>query len=465
METEHADLETIARIRALAAADFHPERWRELCERLAELPPAPEVAGLIEEIEPLLKDWPDEWRATMCGLSWDERMMRGELNPRHRIVRYLRYDSVFIGRYGSIMVRSPDVVGSRMGGLRGSRALAHVKRLNLKGQRRLGDEGADAMANAEMPRLERLDLSGCGLSAVGVGAIAGAPWARQIVELALEGLHDPEAVAVLAGAFPRLSSLSLQDCAIDEAAAERLAGAPWTELVRLDVGGGLRTGAVLERLARAAPAVRDLRLRDASLDAPAIEALSGFGRLDALNLAGGMEWSSESKRYVSKTALTFDRATLEQIGVAWARVRGLGLERRGIDADAVRGWSRAASNPAELRIDHNPIGQQGLDAILSNPDLRALSAGFIGTVERVKGRGLHENRTAHPGIGCALDRDLGGARHAPAGPSVESVRARRPLRRRPRARRKAAGPRGAQSVVQPHRHRGRRRAQGVLIAP
>ena len=95
------------------ARDPSPESWRLLCEGLAALPEDAALTG-IERIEGILDAWPDELRATMCTLGWDDTFLAGQPDPRSRIIRYFRFDSVFLGRYGGLMMRNPRLSSTNL---------------------------------------------------------------------------------------------------------------------------------------------------------------------------------------------------------------------------------------------------------------------------------------------------------------------------------------------------------------
>jgi hypothetical protein len=128
---------------------------------------------------------------------------------------------------------------------------AALRVLNLKDQS-IGNAGAEAIAKA-FPRLEKLDLSDCGLGPAAIDALAGARFRQSLEDLDLAFNKVGTRVARLGKALPRLRVLDLTDTKVGTAAlVELLANAPDT-LEDIDVSecGDLGNAAVDALIARA----------------------------------------------------------------------------------------------------------------------------------------------------------------------------------------------------------------------
>ncbi len=210
---------------ALLEGPPHPEAWRAIAEHLI-ASEGEELEPLIAKVDAALADWPDELRQTMCGQPWDENLVRGVHDPRHRVVRSVRYDSVFVGRYGGLMMRSPPVEASGLHAMGQSPDSRVLTRVNLRGQR-LGPEAGHAFGAATcFDSLEWLDLSGTRLGTEGITALAGARWLRHLRELRLGGDACGDRAALALAMSPNLGALevlSLANNRISAAGASDLA--------------------------------------------------------------------------------------------------------------------------------------------------------------------------------------------------------------------------------------------------
>ena len=116
-----------------------PENWRLLCQALDNLSVA-DAADAIASIEPLLETWPDKLRATMCGMTWDDEFFAGKPNPRSTIVRYLRFDRLFTGRYDHSIRMRPQLQATQVGTMSRAEGMNHLTWINLNNQLDCSDE-------------------------------------------------------------------------------------------------------------------------------------------------------------------------------------------------------------------------------------------------------------------------------------------------------------------------------------
>src|SRR5262249_44731037 len=162
-------------------------------------------------LEHELAQWPDELRATMCGMTWDDQFFDGEPNPRSTIVRYLRFDRHFSGRYNDgLRMRGRDLDADTMRAMCASPGVRHLTRINFAYQ----------------------------LDARGVGELATCPHFHALEELSLEGCtigNAPGVIAALATApfFGRLNKLELYNTNIAGADVEPLLVEPGPKTIGL----------------------------------------------------------------------------------------------------------------------------------------------------------------------------------------------------------------------------------------
>jgi hypothetical protein len=152
-----------------------------------------------------------------------------------------------------------------------------------------GDGGAAALAAAHLPALRRLRLRRCAL-VFGPAALARAPWAERLEELDVSGnqIANAAVVALSEAELPRLRSLDVREAWPGPAAVDALSRAPWLpRLERLAAQGG--SPELLAALAAAPmPALRRLRLDDATpAAAAALAGAAWLGGLERLSLVGG----------------------------------------------------------------------------------------------------------------------------------------------------------------------------------
>ncbi len=388
----------ILNILDLCRGEPSPESWRLICEGLSAIPTRALTPARLDEIEGALdRHWPDELRATMCGMFWDEALMRGRRDVRHRVVRSLRYDRVFIGRFGGIMMRSPDHIPGAIARGQAPQTWEHLSRVNLGGQTLSADDLA-AMAAAPMPALRHLTIGAA--TAEGVRALSDGPWMARLEGLSFAALEPgDEAVEALCRApLGRLKALELGKTQIGQRGAAAMAGCE-----------GL---GALERLA----------IRSASIDAPTARALSqGLGRLSSLRvdecgidgatlealLAGALR---PAELLLARNPLGLQGAeVLARLGDG---IKALSLGRCGLDDSAMGALagSRSLSDLETLEIDkpygdgpENGLTGEGACALLASPHLTRLRRLTLhGRLGRLDGP-LLSNLSA-----LALEGDLAG---------------------------------------------------------
>jgi Ran GTPase-activating protein (RanGAP) involved in mRNA processing and transport len=375
-----------------------PESWRLLCEALDAMP-LDEAKRAVTALTKRLEAWPDELRATMCGMSWDDRFLEGRPDPRSAIVRHLRLDRLFFGRYGGMMIRSAKVGPAeleRLGAARGSR---HLKILNLS-RHPLGAAGMQALAGARwLGNLRRLVLDGCGLGAAALRALAGASFFPKLESLSLSSNDfDGAAVrALLASEAPiALASLDLSLNPIGPAGAAAIAEARClASLASLHFYECKLGPEGAAELARASlPALDELRLLHEGLgDAGMIALVSGSLRARSL-CVGKDTIGPEGVRAIARSG--------------WP-LRALSLYENRFDDEAARILADADLPSLEsLSLDDNDVGPAGLGALLASESLRSLAElslrtnrlgpeAFVQMGPRI--RGLRRLALAHDRIG------------------------------------------------------------------
>jgi Ran GTPase-activating protein (RanGAP) involved in mRNA processing and transport len=163
-----------------------PENWRLLCEAIHALPSDSSLAPLLARVEEAIQLWPYELRSTMCNLPWDEQLIKGIHNQKTSIVRYLRYDRIFSGRYGELMFRSPNATPENLLAMCASSVTKNLQKINLSYQK-LGPSAGEMLASsASLARLESLEISSIELKH-GLADLARAPWLTNLRELKING--------------------------------------------------------------------------------------------------------------------------------------------------------------------------------------------------------------------------------------------------------------------------------------
>ena len=396
--------------RDLLLACPSPEAWRRLVELVDGAPPA-ERAALAEALDRGLARWPDELRATLCQHGHDDALFAGADDPGLRIFRALRYDRVFVSRYGDIMLRRPELDRAMARGLARSPACRWLTRIDL-GFQRVDAGCARALAGGAFERLEVLSLRSANLGDRGAAALASAPWLGRlrVLDLSGNGLTAEGLAALLARPLPALEELDLDDNPLGPAGGELLG----------------RTQAL--------PALRRLAASGCRLGDGGVGALAGEGALPALReLSVGKDGLADGDalgRVVEQRALVGLEAPgndLARGGLAWlARCRS--LERLDLADNAI-----AAATPAlaagtrlpalrALSLGGNALGPDHLAAFLgAAPDLASLDLAPPSSSEEPSpsaGEAEVEALTAAP---CAGLRELSLASCALPAAAVEGL--------------------------------------------
>jgi hypothetical protein len=214
-------------------------------------------------------------------------------------------------------------------------------------QCRIGDEGAAALAAADLSRLERLILAGNHLSAPGVGALAASPHLSRLRELDLGGSRPGEAgVRALATspALAGLERLSLRSTAVGpEGAGAFTAG---------NGSGRLR------HLVLADPFWQSPPLGDAG--ATSLAAAPYLSNLRALHL-GNQQIGAAGLRAIAGSARLSQLHTL-----------GLGFNPVGNDGARALAASPHLAGVWSLRMRDARINSVGAKALAASPHLGAL---------------------------------------------------------------------------------------------
>lgn len=382
------------------AKEPSPEAWRILCESLAAMPLKTALAE-IERLNPLLAKWDDTLRATMCGMSWDDQFFAGKPDPRSSIVRFLRHDRLFFGRYGGMRFRSPNLDAGHMNALGSAAGVATLTRIDFS-YHALGASGVSALSESHnFVGLKALKLSSCGIDQAAIEALAHAPFYRQ-----LEELH--------------LGSNALEGDVI----APLVAGGDDLSLSHLQLGSNPLGVAGARVLARAkVPSLRELDLYDCGLESDGAAALARYaGPLDRLQLSMN-RLGDDGVRALASGALSARSLVItgDSIGLGgltallrakWP-LRSLDLSNNAIDDDAVRTLVELGPETLEeLKIDDNDVTGLGLSSLLASDRLGLKSLNVTGnrvgaeamrhlgrTIRTVETLMLGENRVGDEGVG------------------------------------------------------------------
>lgn len=387
--------DTSKTLHAWAAGTPSAETWRLICQTLAALPDDEVDPVALEGIEAALEHWPVELRATMCGMKWDEMLIDGTADPRLRLVRVLRYDRIFSGRYTGIMIRKPDVHPGRIARGRAPATWNHLVNVNLRGQK-LGVEDMDAIASAELPRLRSLCFSCDGIA---FATLCRSRVASRLTSLSID-LGEPfdQAFDALGEAhLDHLRDLSLSHTSPTADAVARFARtAHLPALEQLSFYGAKWTPEAAEGLAQLPRRLASLSFHDAGFGAEHVaRLLSGKLATKYLGL-GDNPLGAEGVR------------ALAEHGVLTEEV---GLTGCGLDDEALRVLA-SAELPALRKLDvaegwgnhKNRFGTEGLDALLGAA-LPLSSLSIDGAFQRVAGpalRRLQSLRMKGLAVGCDL---------------------------------------------------------------
>lgn len=345
----------------LAAAEPSAEAWRTLCERLSKLKRAEVSSDLLGDLDAQMGDrWPDSLRATMCGMKWDEDMLAGRHDPRHLLVRTLRYDKYFSGRYTGLMIRSPDHVAGSIARSKAPQHWTQLRSIRLSHQN-LSDADVRAIAKAPLPHLRHLALTD--ISVAALEAICQAPWAKQLEDLSfnIKGDGDAAFMALAEAPFERLNKLYVGDTKPRETGAERFAQSKqMPALTSLSFGSVPLSASVLRALSTGLHALRELSLYKCNVNAQRLHALLEDTHLSLCEL----------------------RLDINPLGDEGARV--LAAFGDGIES---------------LSMDRVGMTDNGMEALASSPKLRRLKS-----LKMCKGWGeTRENKLTGRGLTALLD--------------------------------------------------------------
>lgn len=335
--------QAIARARTLlqSAEGEHDQTvaWRGLHDLLLEQT-LETSAAVVEAVEPLLADWPDSVRATLCASPWDFDIVTGVEDPAHRLIRTLDYSWIFVSRAGKIMMRNPRLDARDGLGLAHSPSVKWLTRIKLS-QQPLGPEVARALARSQLfVDLQRLDLGGCDLQTDGV-------------------------VALARGHFPALTHVVLSSNDAGPAAAQ--AWSQFGELTLLDLGKN-PIGEGVASLGNAT--IAELDLSECNLPAASLPDFAASKLiLDRNPLGPELQVRGPRLRELSLCEVGLgDRGIA---GLALPELDAIRLEGNDISAS---GLERTSVSAATWQLSNNPIGDAGLLAVLGKPACRQVIA-------------------------------------------------------------------------------------------
>lgn len=346
-----------------------PEAWRIICQTLDTMA-LKDAARAILRLKKYLAVWPDELKATMCGMSWDDKFLDGKPDPRSVIVRHLRLDKIFMGRYGSLVIRNvhldPEML-QRLGHSRGSR---HLTMLTISGHH-LGAPGMRQLAEAEhLTGLRHLKANRCHIGRHGFEALVRAPFFAQLESLSLDDNDfDEKALDILATLSKPISlqSLSLDDNPLGRVGAAYLAGTPaFSSLTKLSLTGCSLGPEGAKELAEAM--------------LPALENLDvSKNRLGDTGLAE-LTSRPHAVRQLDLNSDTIGLDGIRALGRSNWPLQSLSLRENRIDDEAAAAIADTKW-PAlgELTLDDNDIGPVGLEKLLASTTLSSLAQLSLGT--------------------------------------------------------------------------------------
>ncbi len=402
-----------------------PESWRLLCEALAALP-EDRAMKEIGRITADLDAWPDELRATMCGMNWDDRFFAGDPDPRSVIVRHLRFDRIFSGRYGGMMIRSPTLQGTSLRGLSTTDGVRRLTMLDL-GYHPIGREGARALASSpHFERLAYLRLNGCDLDGEALRAMSHAPFFSKLRELDIgnNGLAGA-AIAPLFEGDPTPVELRLGSNPLGPGGAAAIARNTFASTKELHLHSCELGEQGAAALSRYAPPLDNLAIGGNTIGDDGLVALaSGSLRANVLSIDG----DAISVRGV--------RALLE---ARWP-LRYLSLSKNALGDEAAKLLSATGPSSLEgLDLDDNDVTAAGMSAIVASEALSGLRTLRLGTnrigsvselaptMQRLESLDLRDNRLGDDGARALLHvradhlTNLNVARNGISAPAIEEL--------------------------------------------
>jgi|GEM_PF-3911253 len=408
--------------------------------------PEPAALAAIDDMTSALESWPDELRATMCGMDWDDHFFDGHPDPRSVIVRNLRYDRFFVGRYGGMMIRGRTLGAGDMKSLASAKGASRLTRIDLS-YNPIGSAGARSLSAAKhLGALRELRLGGCDLDGAALGALARAKFFPQLCLLDVEsnklegaaigplfeGDTTPEelhlgsnplgaagAAAIAQGAKPSTKRLILDSAELGEEGARALAACPHPLDVLLlsqnDLGDeGL--GALASGSLRA----KSLTVTHDSISRDGLAALlEARWPLASLSLASNA-LDDEAARILAEAGpdtletLELGDNDLSAVGLGLLVERLDGLTSLDLGTNRVGAFRELAPSMRKLEhldVSDNRLGDDGARALLAvqAEHLRSLSVARNGF-----GASALESLSGAPWFGGLRTLDVTGNRFGPA---------------------------------------------------
>ncbi len=339
--------------------------------------------------------------------------------------------SPYLGRLTSLDLRGHGIEGPLIQTLIGTGILRRLRRLDLSGNKPLGDRATRLLAEADAPNLEWLGLDGTNITSLGLQSMLFSK-----THPALRVLHANMALLFRQGDFNsgrldrellrtplagRLTSLTLRNKALSSNALETLILSPLasrlTELSLIDTSlkGETEAGIIatsenlsgLRRLDLGSNSLRDkgarvlasspyltslvhLGLSDNSIGGPGIRALLDspvLDRLRSLDLSGN-HVGVPNVTALAKTIrprllidlqlrsanLDAECAAILAASPAFARLRNLGLGNNNLGDEGVRAIANSPhlARLRSLELDNNGVDSAGAQALLDTSCLGAL---------------------------------------------------------------------------------------------
>jgi uncharacterized protein (TIGR02996 family) len=277
-----------------------------------------------------------------------------------------------LGRLRSLSLYAVNLSGAGMHALVRADFLPGLTRLWL-GQNPLGDEGVRLLARCgSLTELRALDLSGVSFGTAGAEALATANLPRlEELRFYSSRLNSKTVCALLSGpGFPALRELSLGWCSVEPAGMELLGAARLGQLRNLDLvsaGVGNKGAAALA----ASPHLRELRklrLADNRIGARGAAALAQsacVGKLVDLDLGGNPIGPSGARALARSEQL----ANLEELDLARCGIGPAGA------AELAR--SPHLARLRRLELENNKVGPEGASALTGSPFLTCLESLYL----------------------------------------------------------------------------------------
>ncbi|MFT3698600.1 MAG: hypothetical protein QM831_35975 [Kofleriaceae bacterium] len=351
------DLEALAR-------EPSPESWRLLCQGLDKLS-VPEAQAAIVKLEPLLATWQDELRATMCGMTWDDEFFAGQPNPRSSIVRHLRFDRIFSGRYDHSMRMRTQLIVPAIASLAAAEGTQQLTMINLSYQ--LDDAGVAALARAQnFHALKELAIASCGIrNRSTLEALASAPFYGQLDKLTISSseITGTQVSALFPAARPKELRLGGNPLGFEGATANM--NAIGTTPIALELSDCDLSNASMLMLAMANIELTSLDIGNNIIDDPGFETL--FGR------------ALRAKSLTASQNAIGARGVQALVDADWP-LESLDLSDNALDDDAAIALAgRGPASLTDLNLADNDITAIGLARLIGSDRLANLTSLGVGT--------------------------------------------------------------------------------------